>query len=344
LFAKDPGQRRPIASVAKIMTALLVLEDEQGRLDRVVRVPAGAVFARGDYGAGSTLGLRPGERISIRGLLAGLLLGSANDAAEALAIVVSGSVPAFVRGMNARANELGMTATRFASPHGLDDRGHASARDLLVVLEAALANRAFRDLIGRRFVTIPSTPGPPRRIQNRNVMLWLYPGAFGVKTGYTAGAGYCLIATARRGGRELAAIVLGGGDEVFSDAASLLNHGFAAYRLRGLVRRGEPLGSVSIRGGSVPVVAGADLDVLVRMGEESLIERVLRPAPAAAYPPTPGEELGSLRVTLAGATLGSVPIVPGDLAPPPSPAGPWWGRAAGAVARAITVAVGGLFG
>ena len=94
-------------------------------------------------------------------------------------------------------------------------------------------------------------------------MLWLYPGATGVKTGFTAGSGFCLIATARRGDRELAAVVLGGRDEVFSDAAALLNHGFAAYERRALVEEGEPLGSVRVRGGEVPVVAGAGLDALV---------------------------------------------------------------------------------
>ena len=87
-------------------------------------------------------------------------------------------------------------------------------------------------------------------------MLWLYPGATGVKTGSTAGAGFCLLATARRGDRELAVVVLGGGDEVFSDAAALLNHGFAAYERRTLVEEGASLGSVRVRGGQVPVVAG----------------------------------------------------------------------------------------
>jgi D-alanyl-D-alanine carboxypeptidase (penicillin-binding protein 5/6) len=335
---------RPIASLTKIMTALLVLEDEEGRLDRVVSVHPDAVFGRRDYGGGSTLGLRAGERISVRGLLAGLLLGSANDAAEALAIVESGSVAAFVKDMNARARALGMKGTRFASPHGLDDRGRSSATDLLTLLRAVLRIPTFRDLIARRFVTIPSTPGPARRIQNRNVMLWLYRGAFGVKTGYTTGAGYCLIATARRGARELGVIVLGDRNEVFSDAASLLNHGFAAYTLRTLVDDGEPLGSVSVRGGTVPVVAGDDLAVLVRSSEEGLVERVLETSASAAYPPPRGTIVGSLRLTVSGTNLGRVPLLVGALSPPPAPSGPWWGRAGGALAKAVVAAVDGLFG
>ena len=110
---------------------------------------------------------------------------------------------------------------------------------------------------------VRSNSARPRRIQNRNVLLWLYEGASGVKTGFTAGSGFCLVATARRGDRELAVVLLGGRDEVFSDAAALLNHGFAAYERRALVGEGEPLGSVRVRGGEVPVVAGAGLDALV---------------------------------------------------------------------------------
>jgi D-alanyl-D-alanine carboxypeptidase (penicillin-binding protein 5/6) len=344
LVQRAAREVRPIASLTKVMTALLVLEDEEGRLDRVVTVDPEAVFSHGEYGGGSTLGLRAGERISVRGLVAGLLLGSANDAAEALAVVESGSVASFVKDMNARARALGMKGTRFASPHGLDDRGRSSAVDLLTLVRAALRIPTFRDLIGRRFVTIPSAPGPARRIQNRNVMLWLYRGAFGVKTGYTTGAGFCLIATARRGERDLGVIVLGGRDEVFSDAASLLNHGFAAYERRTLVEEGQPLGSVAVRGGRVPVVAGKDLALLVRASEQGLVQRVLSTSASVAYPPPSGTVVGSVRVSVSGTILGRVPLLAGALAPPPAPSGPWWGRAAGAVAKAVTTAVGGLFG
>jgi serine-type D-Ala-D-Ala carboxypeptidase (penicillin-binding protein 5/6) len=344
LLQKAPRRVLPIASLTKLMTALLVLEGEGGDLDRIVVVDPDAVFGRRDYGAGSTLGLRPGERISVRGLLAGLLLGSANDAAEALAIERSGSVSAFVRDMDARAKKLGMTQTHFASPHGLDDGGYSSAADLLTLLRATLRFRTFRELVARPFVTIVSASGPRRRIQNRNVMLWLYRGATGVKTGFTTGAGFCLITTARRGGRELAAIALGGRDEVFSDAAALLNHGFAAYELRTLIEAGEPLGSMRVRGGDVPVVAGQEFAALVRVTEVDRIERTLSAFPRAAYPPPSGSVVGSLRVRLPGATLGRVPVLAADLPAPAEPSGSWWGRAAGAVAKAVTAAIDGLFG
>ena len=334
LFQESPGVARPVASLTKLMTALLVLEHEGGQLDRAVRVHPDAVFDRGDYGGSSTLGLRAGERVSVRDLLAGLLLGSANDAAEALAIEEEGSVAAFVEAMNARARALGMTGTRFASPHGLDDRGVSSAADLLVLLRAAREHATFRSLVASRFAVIHSDVARPRRIQNRNVMLWLYPGATGVKTGTTAGAGWCLVATARRGARELAVVVLGGRDEVFSEAAALMNHGFAAYRVRTLVEEGASLGSARVRGGTVPVVAGEQLEALVplRSGE---IDRILRVSPSAAYPPASGSAVGTLRLTLGGVTLGRVPVVVADLPAPRAPGGSWWSRAGGALAGAV---------
>jgi D-alanyl-D-alanine carboxypeptidase (penicillin-binding protein 5/6) len=280
----------------------------------------------------------------VRSLLAGLLLGSANDAAEALAIHESGSVDAFVEAMNTRARALGMRDSRFASPHGLDDRGRSSAADLLVLLRSALEHPVLRDLVGRRFTAIPSASGPERRIQNRNVLLWLYPGATGVKTGFTSGAGYSLIATARRDDRQLAAIVLGGRDEVFSDAAALLNHGFAAYEARIVVEQGEPLGSVGLPGGSVPVVAGRDLVALLRADATgSQLDRTLHVSPAAAYPPPRGSFVGSLHIRLPGHDVARVPVLVAELAIPAEPPGPWWARAAGAIAHGIAAAVAGLF-
>jgi D-alanyl-D-alanine carboxypeptidase (penicillin-binding protein 5/6) len=342
LFRKASDRARPVASLTKLMTALIVLEKEKGHLDRTIRVHPDAVFDRNDYGGGSTLGLRSGERVSVRGLLAGLLLGSANDAAEALAIEEAGSVSTFVRRMNARAKALGTSRTTFASPHGLDDRGRSSPADLVLLLRAALKDDTFRNLIGRRFAVVRSNSARPRKIQNRNVMLWLYAGATGVKTGFTSGSGFCLIATARRGDRELAVVVLGGHEEVFSDAATLLNHGFAAYERRTLVGAGDPLGSVRVRGGEVPVVAGDALEALVWVEGSDPIERILTTSPGAAYPPPSGSVVGTLRLTSSGATLGRVPIVVVDLGVPEEPTGSWWGRAAGAVSGAVTAVVAAL--
>jgi D-alanyl-D-alanine carboxypeptidase (penicillin-binding protein 5/6) len=344
MFAKAPEVRRPVASLTKIMTALLVLERTD--LDDVVTVAPQAVFDRNDYGASSTLGLRAGEHRTVRELMYALLLGSANDAAVALAIDVSGSEDAFVRAMNRRAQALGMHDTVFYSPNGLDDRGRSTARDLLTLVQAAYATHGFAPIVATKARRIPAPPEvEPRTIQNRDAMLWLYPDAIGVKTGYTAAAGTCLIAVAQRDGRRLAAIVLGSKDEAFSGAATLLDFGFEGFRQQRFVDGGEPVGTLEIRGGVVPVEAGATLEGLVPVAALDQIRRRAVAAPDAVFPPAVGERVGTLKVTRPGVTIGAVPLVVSTV-PPPPPAGdtPWWARAAGAVARGVGAFVHGFFG
>ncbi len=335
LFQRAPDQRRSIASVTKIMTALLVLE--RGGLNDVVTVSLAATFPE-DLAGLSALGLRAGERIPVRELLYALLLQSANDAAIALAEHVSGSEERFEAAMNARARELGMTDTRFRSPNGLDDRGYSSARDLMTLTHEIYATQPeFGRIAGTMFHEIPAPSGPPRTVQNRNVLLWLYPGAFGVKTGYTARAGFCVVAAAQRDGRRLVAVVLGSPSEPFSEAATLLNYGFGAFTQQRFVELGEAAGTVSIPGGSVSVTTGAGLDALVPVASVDRVTRAVTVAEGAAYPPALGEEIATMEVSIPGLVLGHVPLIAAAVpAPPPvSDDGPWWARAAGAVVHAV---------
>src|SRR5206468_7928393 len=228
LWGTEAEERRPIASITKIMTGLIVIQRTDPS-DVVTVSPEAAAPAQS--AAAAELGLVPGERISIEDLLYALLLQSANDAAVALAEHVAGSVERFVAEMNAEARRLHLADTRFASPNGLDDTGYSSARDLAVLTRAAFQSPLFATIVGTKFHRIPSPSGPPRHIQNRNVLLWLYPGALGVKTGFTTKAGYCLVAAAHLHGQRLVAVVLGepSGEDSFSDAASLLDYGFDAF-------------------------------------------------------------------------------------------------------------------
>ena len=343
MFAKAPDVRRPIASLTKVMTALIVLE--RRRLDDIVTVAPDAVFEGDDYGATSVLGLRAGERLTVRDLLYALLLQSSNDAAEALAIDVSGSVEAFVRSMNRRAAALGMRDTRFFSPHGLDDRGRSTARDLLRLIGAAYDTKGFPTIVATKSRSIPAPSGPPRVVQNRNVLLWLYPGAIGAKTGLTFGAGFCVIAVAERQGRRLVSIVLDGDGEPFSDAAALLNYGFDGFTERTFVEEGEPVGDVRVRGGVVPAIAGADITALVPTADLDAIEPSLLADPKAAYPPPVGERIGTIAITAPGVTYGSAPLFATRVElPPPPDGGPWWARAASAVGGAVVDVVTGLAG
>jgi serine-type D-Ala-D-Ala carboxypeptidase (penicillin-binding protein 5/6) len=341
LLAQDADAERPIASLTKLMTAVLVLR----RADPadVVTVSERASTAVGGVGI-SELGLRTGERLSVEQLLYALLLQSANDAAVALAEHVSGSVDAFVRAMNAEARRLGMRHTRFYSPNGLDDRGYSTALDLARLTRAAYAEPLFERIDTTRFHEIASPSGPPREIQNRNVLLWLYKGAIGGKTGFTTAAGFCVVAVAQREGIRLAAVVLDAPGEPFSAAAELLSFGFAAFDRKRLVERGEPFDAVDVQGRDVPVAAARPLDALVRA--DARIRYVVVPRTGSAYPPSIGEAVATLRVEAGSTVLRRMPLVVTRVPPPPAieDAGPWWRRAGNAVAGALSSALAALFG
>jgi serine-type D-Ala-D-Ala carboxypeptidase (penicillin-binding protein 5/6) len=285
---------------------------------------------------GSELDLRPGERLSVRDLLYGLLVQSSNDAAIALAEHVSGSVDAFVRLMNRRAKRLGMRDTRYFSPNGLDDRGRSTARDLITITRQDYRFAEFARIVRTRTYEIPSPRGKPRRIQNRNVLLWLYPGAIGVKTGYTAVAKFCVVGAAERDGMRLMTVVLGAQNEPFSEAAGLLSYGFTAFERRSFVAAGEDLGPIDILGGRVWGSAGEDLRALVPRAAASEATTRIEADPRASFPPALGEEVATLRIRIPGLELGTIPVIASRVPPPPPPEpGPWWRRTASAVVDAV---------
>jgi serine-type D-Ala-D-Ala carboxypeptidase (penicillin-binding protein 5/6) len=340
LYSLDPAQKRAIASLTKIMTAYLVLS--RSSPSDLVTVSDNA--ASGRIVGISGLGLVDGEEISVEHLLYALLLQSANDAAVALAENVSGDVEPFVKAMNRTAARLGMTRTRFASPNGLDDAGYSTARDLATLTRAAYGLHGFADIVATRFHTIPAPSGHPRVVQNRNALLWLYPGAIGVKTGYTSAAGFNVVAAADRGDQRLVAVVLGEPGEPFSDAAALLDYGFAAFDRRPLIRDDADLGSVEVDGHEVDVASGAALDGLVPT--DARVRREVVVAPTVRFPPGRGQTIGSVVMSVPGLTLGQVPLVVTDVEPPPplDDDRPWWARAAGSVVHAGGAFLDALFG
>ena len=319
LFAKAPDGRRPIASLTKVMTALVV----QSRTK-----PGDTVVVDGTAASqsGSVLGLRVGERITVRELLFALLIQSSNDAAVALAEHVGGTVPGFVAMMNRQAARMKLSRSRFTGPSGLDSGGVSSARDLAAMARAAYESSLFEQIVRTRFHDVPAPSAPPRHIQNRNVLLWLYPGAIGVKTGFTTPAGHCLIAAAERGGTRLVAVVLGAsGPEdggVFNDGAALLNYGFAAFEERTLIHVGDPVGPVTVGGMEVAVVAGATLLRLVRNDQAGKTTISFSPDSTLRLPITAGDRVGRVVVEVAGRRAGVVPAIASATVtepPPPTP-------------------------
>ncbi len=221
LWAKGARLRRPIASTTKIMTALVAMS--RLRPHHVVVVPRQATRV-----PPSKEGLRAGERVPAWKLFYGLLLASGNDTAVALAVAAGGSRGRFLAMMNAKARQLGLRDTRFASPSGLlDDGNYSTAWDLAALARYAMRNARFRAVVRTREKTVSwSPPVHAKRYRNHNKLLWRYPGADGIKTGWTTRAGGCLVASARRYGIRLIAVVLGTPD-IYGDATRLLDYGFA---------------------------------------------------------------------------------------------------------------------
>jgi D-alanyl-D-alanine carboxypeptidase (penicillin-binding protein 5/6) len=226
LWRRNPKRRLAIASLTKMMTALLIVEREDAH-DRV-RISKRAVKT-----AGSGVGVLPkGKKVQLEALLNGLLLVSGNDAAVALAEHSGGSVPGFVRLMNQRVRELGLGCTHFTSPHGLLDHGNRScAADLAALARADMAEPRIRR-IARRSRAIVKFPikGGKLFIYNNNPLIRLrYPGITGLKTGYTDRAGRSIVATAKRGRVELGVVLLHSPDPA-AQAERLLGRGFKALR------------------------------------------------------------------------------------------------------------------
>jgi D-alanyl-D-alanine carboxypeptidase (penicillin-binding protein 5/6) len=224
LWRRNPERRLPIASLTKMMTALLVVEREDPH-ERV------RITRRATRTAGSAIGVLPrGKRVQLEALLNGLLLVSGNDAAVALAQHSAGTVPRFVRRMNERAQELGLACSRFSTPHGLKDEGnHSCAADLAALARADLHLRRIRR-IARRKRAILKFPieGGRLFLYNNNPMIRRgYGGVTGLKTGYTKRAGRSIVTTARRGDVELGVVLLRSYDPP-TQAQKLLDRGFKA--------------------------------------------------------------------------------------------------------------------
>jgi D-alanyl-D-alanine carboxypeptidase (penicillin-binding protein 5/6) len=315
--ARDAESRRSIASTTKLMTALLTLE----------RAKLGATLRTSSYrpSAGeSVVGLAPGERMKVRDLLKGLLAQSGNDAAMALASGVAGSEHAFVRLMNKRARELGLTETHYENPIGLDARGnYSSAHDLVRLALVLRTNAFFRSVVDSPQVTLTSG-SHPRTFKNRNTLVRDIPWVNGVKTGHTRQAGYVLVGSARRHGVQVVSAVLGTTGYGPRDAQSLtlLRTGLAAFQNVTAVRVGEHVpgvGRVPIKyrpGAGLALVAGRQVRTIVpRKRRDLVVLQRLKVPEEVAGPIKRGQALGSLLVLRSGKRIATVPLVAAEAVP-----------------------------
>jgi D-alanyl-D-alanine carboxypeptidase (penicillin-binding protein 5/6) len=220
IWAKQPEQRLPPASLTKLMTTLLVLE--QDHPDDVVTIKPSATRE-----TGTRIGLKTGERFRMQDLLSAALLNSANDACHALADHLAGNEAAFVAQMNRRAQALGMHNTHFTNACGHDKAGHYStAHDLLLLAHALMLHSSILDITSQKTAQISTLDGQHHyMLKNKNALIGRYDGALGLKTGYTPNAGKCLVAYARRGDNTVLLILLHGKDRWW-DAVDILDLAF----------------------------------------------------------------------------------------------------------------------
>jgi D-alanyl-D-alanine carboxypeptidase len=285
----DPSARRPMASITKLMTAIVTLE--HARLSDVVTVDPRAART-----GEATVFLQPGEKLTVAELLRGMLVRSANDAAEALALHVGqGSQARFVELMNAKSRELGLKGTHYANPHGLDAAGHvSSARDITVLIRYVLGIPFIRDALERPRVTLPGEGV----FETTDDLLESWRPLVAGKTGHTAGAGWSETAAARENGITVYGTVLGTAGRVQRNDAlrTLLQYALEQYRRVVAVQPARVYAKVELGYGRSPIELVAAHGVVRTFREETpLVERVVAPT-SVTLPVAAGQPLGSIQV------------------------------------------------
>jgi D-alanyl-D-alanine carboxypeptidase (penicillin-binding protein 5/6) len=280
----NADQERAVASITKIMTGLLAVENSFPAEPVTISERAAATGEK-------EIDLVAGETLEMDALFKALMIHSANDAATAIAEHISGSVEEFVTTMNQRADELGLTHTSFANPHGLDAPGnYSSARDLLELSRVAMADPDFAEVVRARTLVFPTAPDGTQRLgSSTNLMLWWYQGTLGVKTGFTSQALLTFVAAAERDGRRLYAVVLGSdGDRAhFTDATALFDYGFKELGYYGDAALGTPFLAIKARRSPEPLVAMGTMEAYVHLASQGLMLENPTPLLDTAEPTPP---------------------------------------------------------
>ena len=303
LYEQNAHEVLPMASTTKVMTALLALE--KGNLSDPVTASENA------FGVpGTSIYLSLGETLSLEEMLYGLMLASGNDAAVAIAEHIGGTVEEFCRMMTERAGEIGCENTLFSTPHGLPSANHyTTAHDLALITREAMKNPIFREIVSTQRASIPwQDHDYDRVLTNKNKLLSSYPGAMGVKTGYTKAAGRCLVFAAKRDGMALIGVVLNCPDW-FNEAAALLDKGFENWQMVTLLSQGEAVRRIPVENGvqeTVALIAAQDVAAPVKMDSWPDI-RIDLPASVPAGIEK-GQEIGSISLVDGGEIIATVPL------------------------------------
>ena len=328
LFSKNGQEERAMASTTKIMTAILALE--MGNMDDTVTATYDAL--KSITLEDSHMGILTGEELTLDQLVKGMLVYSANDAANVIAIHIAGSLDAFVSLMNQKAQELGMTGTHFVNPCGShDDNHYTTARDLAILSKYAMKNDQFREIVKMPIYKIPATNkyASERILVNTNLFLgtsrstyYYYPPAIGIKTGHTSQAGYCLVSAASYNDTEFLAIVMNcknvdTKEQAYSyiDSKTLFNFGFDNYTHQPLAAVGDIVSDSKVYEAKqdmrVAVTVENDVSALIPSGEgnaEQITTNIDMPEKLEA-PITKGDVLGTVTYSYKGIEVGSANLI-----------------------------------
>lgn len=332
VYGLNENEKRPMASTTKIMTTLLTLES--GDLDAPFTVDSAAIQVEG-----SSMGLQAGDTVTKRALCIGMLLPSGNDAANAAAVAVAGSIPAFLEMMNARAQKIGMSRSFFASPSGLDAEGHgASAADMALLAREALKNDDFAAICSQPEMELEFGNPPYRRtLYNTNKLLTMDDSILGVKTGFTDAAGRCLVSASERDGRRLICVTLFDRND-WQDHLALYDYGFSLAE-----DWTAPIPddiAVAAEGGDMQrlgVYTPSPLTLTMWRGIPPKLTYTALLPPFVTAPIARGEQIGELIITAEHAEIARLPLLAaGDLsAPPPQEESGFFGRLLGKIRQWI---------
>ncbi len=323
LYEKNSHESLPPASITKIMTMLLVLEAvEQGKVSLHDKV---TISQRAASMGGSQMYMEQGEQQTLETLLQGMAIGSANDACVAAAEYVAGTEEIFVETMNKRAQELGMENTHFVNTNGLPVADHyTSAYDIAVMskelLKHEMAHEWFTTWQTTVLVGLEGKEQTEFELTNTNRLIRLYPGANGIKTGFTQEAGYCLSGSATKEDLTLIAVVMGCDTthNRWGETMRMLDYGFASCESAIIARQGEAMGTIIVEKGSpttINAIADWDISLLVKKGEKGQVTTSVVLFDHLKAPVAAGEQVGELIAMKNGEEVGRYPLVAdGDIA------------------------------
>lgn len=302
LFSKNADERLPMASTTKIMTALVAIENFP--LEEKIEVSDSAIGIEG-----SSLYLKKGEILTMRELLVGLLLRSANDAAAAIAYAVCGGIDEFADLMNEKCQELGLKDTNFTNPHGLDNENHyTTAKELAIIASEALKNDFFKETVSKKSEKITNENGETRLISNHNKLLSLYEGAIGIKTGFTKKSGRCLVGACDRDGLTFVTVTINAPDD-WNDHISMFNYGYSQLVCQRVARAGEYCYDISVIGGNSLTVSNEEsFNVITKKGAPDAVAHVKLPRYTAA-PIKKGDILGKIIFTIDNSYVGEINLI-----------------------------------